>query len=183
MKRHDVNRSDHLKAGILSAASAVVHSSQALEQRFMNPGVPNYEGLRWRRSYANAASIDWVEVPAYEASGNLAKDYQQSAVLTSTVDNLSRLRADFSCNDELPRDAVAYRLGTAVMVGVFNAGQYFGLHPAERDVEMVAFGVGKGVLNASMGIWTLGHDFVPSPNVELDIVVPNQDLQAFIPRV
>lgn len=178
MKNSKVSLSDHLTAGVLSAASSITHRFPGLEHALMKPDVVKFVPVRWHRLPLSATDLDWVSADGHGKSGRLPKKYLRSAVISADV-----WSSDCSMSQSPLRPAVAYRLGSAVVVGVLDNENTFGVAPDDPNRDVVAMGIGKGVLDAAMGLWTPDREFIPASDVRMDGTYPNQELPAYIPRV
>ena len=97
---------------------------------------------------------DWVRFEGNKKSGRLPSDYLDAGILQ--IDE-SKMRDLISVRGG--REAVAYRLGSAVMIGYAEHSTLFSNDPQDKTKRQVAMGIGKGELDATVGVWTWENQF------------------------
>jgi hypothetical protein len=94
---------------------------------------------------------DWAEFKGDPGAGSIPSRYRKAAVLTldkTVQDERQKMRGG--------QHAVAFALGTAVMVGALPEGQTFGQDPEDDERYMVSLRIGRDALRATAGLWSSG---------------------------
>lgn len=152
---------DQVKAEALGVGSAL-HGQfvQMGDVRFDNK-YPTHEPFRWRHARMSADSIsDWVEFEGNKDSGWLPSEYLEAGIL-----EIDRNRMNDVLCVHGGREAVAYKLGSTVMVGHSDKSPLFSRDPENSRNRQVAMCIGKETLAATVGVWTYRNEFISAPAI------------------
>lgn len=122
---------------------------------------PHQAAITWRHARIPADSIsNWVSYPGQDESGRLPPNYNEFGVL-----NIDKQLLQDYLFVHGGRHAVAYALGSTVMVGVTLKTHMFSIERDDDANLQVAMGIGKKVLNATAGILKWDNTFVTGPDL------------------
>jgi len=129
-----------------------------ITQPFTGSGSPNEIRAAW---YANvhAEAEQWVSVPGDPNAGGWPRGWLNAMVMSTTEEEVQDLDDTYRRSDA--REAVAYRSEEIVHVGIHpNQVALFGRLRKERFLDEWAAGmrIGRGPLEASMGVWLPGEE-------------------------
>lgn len=146
------------------------------------PNVRSYTPVRWRHArMAVVADGDWAEFEAAPESGKTPRNYRMAAILNVDSQKLDRAQEYYGGTH-----AVAYALGTAIMVGVMPENKSFSTESEPDEAYAVAMRIGRGVLRATAGLWlSEGAIIVPAGSVHKAPIptMPVEHISVDIPLV
>jgi len=140
---------DRLMANALSAGSAVANILPEKLNFTVNNTAPSSTPVRWQHLGKPAEGIraDWVKHEGDETAGLLPRNFNLAAIILIDREEMDNR---LSVNGSKP--AVAYKLGSAVMLGHSSEYQILGLENPDDEDYRVAMGIGKGPLEAGAGV-------------------------------
>ncbi len=162
MSEHNLNRKNLAVARLFSfgsylPGSGLVNGSSA----------PNHVPTRWHVARETVDDIDgWTRIPGDLKSGPIPRLYKMAGVLSMDAESLDELNEHVEAVQREARQAVAYKLGDAVMVGVMPEGQQF---RRQRDRYEVAMRIGPGALEATAGLWVQGDQALLVPDSGINV--------------
>ncbi len=162
MNRIFAETADYARAELIDVMSGVVTRFPSLRHISENLDSPSHVSARWRHSSVPAAAItNWVSYAGIAESGRRPKDYPEAAIL-----GISKEEVDAYAAEHGGQHAVAYVLGSRVIIGTMLEDEIFGVSE-DGEQYRVAMGIGKGVLQATAGLY-LPHKrlWVPSAPIE-----------------
>jgi hypothetical protein len=143
---------DTLAANLLSAGSTLASVFPARLNFIGRADAPSYTPVRWSHWPRPADELrdTWAEFEGIETAGRTPRHYGQAAILLVDREKMDQLRGRGH-----PRryDAVTYGLGSAVMVGMSFKHEILGLEHADDVDYRVALRIGKGPLEAGVGVY------------------------------
>ncbi|HUC89887.1 MAG TPA: hypothetical protein VMR45_03725 [Patescibacteria group bacterium] len=148
---------------------------------------PSYTPIRWRHWGLSAGGYrgEWAHFDGVKTAGLTPRNYAAAAIVL-----VDREKIDQFADRHGPRvqQAVAYRLGSAVMFGVSpKHDEIFGLEAPEAEDYSVAMRIGRGPLDAGVGLWLpnrYDRIFLPLENgVRPGPIMPIAEVPASIPLV
>ena len=142
---------------------------------------PNHISTRWHVAKEAANDIKgWVAFEPNRAAGRTPRQYPEAGVISVGYRDLEQFVDYFDEAEREAKYAVAYKLGTAVMVGTMPEDQTFG---RSTDRYQVAMRIGSGVLEATAGVWLPDSRslVVPQDGARADGRMPVSEVPQSIP--
>jgi hypothetical protein len=118
--------------------------------RKVNEQKQEHVSVQWLHARKRAETItNWRVYPGIRTAGRTPKGYPEAAIiaLSKAETDAEQARRDGSVH------AVAYKLGSTVMVGAMLDQEIFGIEDNNRCYR-VAMGIGKDALTVTAGLWT-----------------------------
>ena len=146
--------------------------------------MPSYRPLRWRhlRQTFDSQRGTWVSFDGLETSGRTPRNYTAAGIILIDRERMDALRlANRATNDH---DAVAYKLGTTVMIGKGPRNGILGLENERDEDYQVAMRIGRGTLVAQVGLQKNGQSYIPlGSGVRAGDILPVCDIPDTIPLI
>jgi hypothetical protein len=182
-----INPKDALVARTLSAGSMI---ASVLPKRanlvVKADNVPSYTTTRWRHWGSSADSFgEWAHFNGIGMAGLTPRNYGAAAIVLVDREKMDQF---VDHHDPEMQQAVAYRLGSAVMFGVSpEHNELLGLETPDAEDYSVAMRIGRGPLDAGVGLWSPNHHhrlFLPlEEGVHSGTTMPIAEVPASIPLI
>ena len=145
---------DGAAAELLTFGSAVTSLLPERANFIGKADTPSYTPVRWHHLRKPAESVggQWVSYEGIGSAGNTPRNYAAAAIIL--VDRETMDAALRGHDEDNMHPAVAYKLGTAVMVGASSKYKILGLEHEDDPDYKVAMRIGKGPLDAQVAIET-----------------------------
>lgn len=145
---------DSVMAEFLSLGSAISELTHEGKNFVGKADLASYKALRWRHLALPVGRVggQWASYEGFRGSGVTPNKYGAAAIIL--VDRESMDAALRKHSADHAQQAVAYRLGSAVMVGTSTDHKLLGLEHEDDADYKVAMRIGKGPLDAQVAIET-----------------------------
>jgi hypothetical protein len=164
MGYEDTTLEDKLMARVFQLTSYAANKSSLLGKIITEPRakVPAYVAMSWFPGKLATNSIDnWLTFYGDMDSSRLPSGYKRAGIISFDKEPIDDEQYFYG-----GRHAVAFALGSAVMIGLAHnpEAEIFGSEPGNDKRYATAMRIGKGTLQATVGIWSDKKGFLAPPS-------------------